>query len=119
MTIENRVINSRLSHLEDAIESAPEEAYKQARTVVEIIHDTSNQLLATMRGNGLHAGNDDRLRNVEVALYNYILQSNPDLGELISAEGYGEHIKGPAGERVKAQLIADTKFLQSFDRGPA
>jgi hypothetical protein len=114
MTIHNVAMNRRLENLERCAELAPDGMYVHARGVVAAIHEISTVALYTLRDSGLKAGNDDRLRNLEVALYDYVLQSNPELTELVAAEGFGEHTDGPAGARVVEQARRDRDALETI-----
>lgn len=113
MTIRNRYLNDRLGNVERCAEEAPAGTYEGAKRVVAAIHSLSNSTLATMRAHGLNAGNDDRLRNLEVALFQYVLESNGD-GHLATAEGFGAAMDGPAAERVKKQAARDRDALAAI-----
>lgn len=110
MTIENRKLNNRLGHLERCAEKAPDGTYENANAA-EAIGEAANAIRNVFRKHGFKASNNDNLRNVEVALYAYLLASNPDNNALITGEGFGEHVDGPAGERVLAQTIRDRDAL--------
>lgn len=116
MTIASHVrhLNERLSNLETCADRAPEDTYDRSKMAVEAVHEAADAILAAFRLNGFKALNDDRLRNIEAALYGYLLESNPEEVELIAGEGFGEHVSGPAGRRVMQQAIADRDFLQSL-----
>lgn len=114
MTISSHVreLNDRLSNLERCAEMAPECTYERGKEAAAAIADASNAILAAFRAHGFNAGNDDRLRNIEAALYGYLLQSNSDeIDELRVSEGFGEHVDGPAGSRVIAQAIQNREAL--------
>src|SRR5215469_12876877 len=104
MTIANRDLNRRLENLEACFENAPVGTYQQAKDTVEAIWHLSNEILHTFRGYGFQAGNDDRLRNLEVAIYGYFLESNPDACFVHSAEGFGRHMDNPL---LRDRIITD------------
>ncbi len=102
-----RELNDRLTHLERCAEIAPEGTYQQAKDAASAISDASNGILHALRAHGFKAKNDDQLRNLEAAIYGYLLDSNPDAYCLLTAEGFGKHVDGPAGARVLAQATRD------------
>lgn len=112
-----RKVNDRFSHLERCAQMAPEGTYQQAKDVSEMIGSLSNKLLRTLRAMGMKALNDDRLRNVEAAVYAYVLESNPDASGLLVGEGFGEHVDGPAGDRIIAVTVRDRDFLKTALEG--
>jgi hypothetical protein len=109
MTIQHHVskLNDRLTFLERCAVKAPEGTYERAKQGVDAIHDASQSIVEVLRHYGFKTLNDDRLRNLEAAIYGYLLEGNPDETGLIVGEGFGEHVDGPAGERVMAQAIRD------------
>lgn len=113
MTIRNQELNRRLSNLESCAENAPEGAYEQAKAVAKIVGNAAKGLLSALRAAGLKAKNSDSLRDIEAAIYGYILDSNPEAYGLITGEGFGEHIEGPARDRVIAQASRDRDFLRA------
>lgn len=117
MTITNipaRELNRRLTLIERCAEEAPEGTYEVAKRAAAAIADCANAVRYALRANGFKMLNDDRLRTVEAAIYGYLLESNPDETGLIMGEGFGEHVDGPAGERVKAQAIRERDALKSL-----
>lgn len=91
MTIRNRELSRRLSNLENCVSEAPAGLFERSKSVAALVGDMSNEVLQRARDAGLNARNDDTLRDLEAAIYGYILASNPGDGELMAAEGYGEH----------------------------
>ena len=114
MTITNRAMNDRLTNLERCAEIAPDRTHEDAKAVARIVGDLSNMILRTVRDGGLVANNSDGLRNLEAAIYGYIVASNPGAAFLTAAEGFGEHVDGPAGARVLAQAIRDRNALEGM-----
>lgn len=115
-----RGVNNRLSNLERCAQLAPEGTYQVAKDVTDMIGDLSNELLRTLRSTGLRALNDDRLRNVEAAIYAYVLESNPNESGLATGEGFGEHVDGPQGDRILADAVRNWDFLaKTLDGTPA
>lgn len=112
MTIENRPLNDRLRNLEECADSAPHGTYERAKSAVEFIHTAADDLRLAANMSGFLAMNDDRIRNVEVALYAYILASNPNDCELIAAEGFGAAMGTPARARVIAGAERDRDALR-------
>lgn len=115
--IDIRQANERLTNLERCAEIAPARMYEQAKDIAGIVGGVSNFLLSAVREAGLIAPNSDALREVEAVIYNYIREGNPTAYELISAEGFGEHVAGPAGERVLAGAIRDRDSLEAIRSG--
>lgn len=114
MTIANRDANQRLSNLEQCAQEAPEGTYQLAKDVVALIEEASRDLMKNLKALGLKAPGDDRLRNLEVATFGYIADCNPEAYSLITGEAFGEHIQGPARERVMAGCIRDRDFLRGL-----
>src|SRR5262245_54532737 len=114
MTILNRELNRRLSNLERCADLAPEGTFARAKDAAEAIDEASNAIMAALRERGFHALNDDRLRDLEAAIYGYLLEGNPEEYGLLTGEGFGEHVDGPAGERVMANTIRDRDFLRGM-----
>jgi hypothetical protein len=117
MTIRNRELSNRLSNLEACAEHAPEGTFKRAKAAAETIGAIATAILQEFRDQGFKAFGDDRLRDIEAALYGYLLESNPDEFELITAEGFGETMSGPAGGRVIRQTIRDRDALAALRGG--
>ena len=111
MTINNRTMNDRLGNLERCAEHAPAGTYERAIAAVDFILAASNAVLSGAREAGFSAGNDDRLRNVEIALYEYLLASNPHELQFITDEGFGAAMLTPARERVIKQAERDREAL--------
>lgn len=112
MTIRNRVLNGRLAALERCAEDAPEGIYERAKEAATAIVEASQAVMDVLREHGFVALNDDWLRNLEVSLYEYLLEGNPaDACELSTAEGFGEHVRGRARDRIIANLIRDRDAL--------
>lgn len=114
MTIASHVreLNDRLTRLERCAERAPEHTYDQAKAAAAAIGDASQGILDAFRRHGFKVHNNDRLRNLEAAIYGFMLEANPDACGLITGEGFGEHIDGPAGERVMANAIRDRDVIK-------
>lgn len=119
MTILNREMNEALGNLEECAREAPAGCYEEAKAVVELIDEAARELMSSIRALGLKAPGDDSMRNVEVALYAYIRNANPEAYGLMTGEGFGEHMQGPARERVMANCIRDRVFLASVGTIPA
>lgn len=114
MTIQNRELNRRLTNLEDCAREAPEGAYDDVKATTEAIGDIANNIMQTLRAVGLKAPGDDSLRDIEAAIYGYILRNNPDAYGLIAGEGFGEHVNGPARQRILATAAANVEFFRSL-----
>lgn len=112
MTIKFRELNSRLTYLERCAEIAPEGTYNRAKDAAQAINDASQGILDSLRRYGFKVHNDDRLRDLEAQIYGYLVTANPEEYGLITAEGFGEHVDGPAGGRVLAQVTRDRDSLR-------
>lgn len=106
-----RKLNNRLSLIERCAEIAPDGTYQRAKDAAAAVADASNGILAAFRDHGFNTLNDDRLRNLEAAIYGYLLEGNPDECGLMTGEGFGEHVDGPAGEYIMANTIRDRNAL--------
>lgn len=116
MTIAQHVrrANDRLTHLERCAQLAPEGTFDRAKDAAEAIGEASQGILDALRSRGFKVHNDDRLRNLEAAIYAYLLEANPHECGLVVGEGFGEHVDGPAGERVMAGVIRDRDQLRKL-----
>jgi len=112
-------LNDRLTFLERCAEMAPEGTYQRAKDAADAINDASQGILDALRTHGFKALNDDRLRNLEAAIYGYLLEGNPDECGLITGEGFGERVDGPAGPRVMANTVRDRNALSQLLQGRA
>lgn len=110
MTIANRPLNRRLSNLQVCAQQAPEGTYEDAKELVETMNDIMDGIMRDLSAAGVKVSGDDKIRNLEVALYEYILSNNPN--HFASAEGFGEHVDGPAGKRILVQAINDRNAFQ-------
>jgi hypothetical protein len=109
-----RELNQRLNNIERCAEEAPEGTYAVAKRAADAIADCANAVRYALRSHGFKMLNDDRLRTIEAAIYGYLLESNPDETGLIAGEGFGEHVDGPNGVRVKEQAIRDRDALKAL-----
>lgn len=116
MTIQShlRELNGRLTRLERCAEAAPAGTYEHAKDAAAAVNEASQGIIAAFRAKGFKFLNDDRLRNLEAAIYGYLLESNPDDYALMTAEGFGEHVDGPAGKRIVAQAIQNRDTLKNL-----
>jgi hypothetical protein len=109
MTIRRHIdaseLNKRLGYVERCAETAPEGTYRDARELGALFDDISREVFSLARARGFLIHNDDRYREVEAVLYGWISAANPD--RFATAEGFGEHVDGPAGERIIAQAARD------------
>jgi len=112
MTIQNRQLNRQLSNLQVCAEKAPEGTYDDAKEAVEAINDIADHIMQTLSAAGMKVSGDDKMRNLEVSIYEYIIANNPD--RFASAEGFGEHVDGPAGHRVMAQAVENRNVLRAL-----
>lgn len=94
------------------VDNAPKGAYSDAKALRETIGDTADTLINDVRALGLKANNMDLIYAVEVAIYNYVKQSNPDATLFAVAEGFGSSMNDPARERVLAQTDRDMACLR-------
>lgn len=107
-----RPLNNRLTHLERCAQMAPDGTYQRAKDAAAAIADASNGILDSLRSHGFAAPNGDQLRDLEAAIYGYLLDGNPaDHNGLAVGEGFGEHIDGPASDRVMANTVRDLLFF--------
>lgn len=114
MTILNRVLNERLTNLQTCVEKAPEGLFQEGRNAAFAVDTAIEQVRETIRNMGFKVDNCDRCRDLEAAIYGYILQSNPNHTGLAAAEGFGEHVDGPAGARITEQLLQDKRFIRAM-----
>lgn len=108
----NREASDALRLLERAAEVAPEGTYEDAKALVEFFADLHSFMRKQLAPLGIKPDNTDRYRNVEAAVYAMLKEANPDATMFVVAEGFGEHVDGPAGERVMAGAIRDRDFLR-------
>lgn len=111
---ELREWNRRLGLIERAAEMAPDRTYEEAKAAHVAVETAMDAIEEAFRENGFKHAGDDRARNMAACLYRYLIESNPEAYGLMTAEGFGEHIDGPAGERIMAQTVANRKLFDSF-----
>ncbi|RBG61917.1 hypothetical protein BRM42_01845 [Xanthomonas oryzae pv. oryzae] len=98
-------------NFEACTDEAPKGTYILAKQLRQLIGDTADQLIRELRQLGLKADTCDGIRAVEVAIYQYIKDSNNDATVFPTAESFGNALGGPARERVLAQAARDMAFL--------
>lgn len=113
MTIQNRELNRRLSLIERCAEMAPEGTYNEAKKAAQAVEEAIESVRKIFLDHGFAVNNCDSCRDLEASIYGYLLVSNPDAYGLMTGEGFGEHIDGPAKARVLANTIRDRDFLRS------
>ena len=95
-------------------DNAPVGTYLDAKELRSTIGDTADTLMKDVRGLGLKANNCDLIYAVEVAIYDYVKQSNPESNLFALAEGFGSSMNGPARDRVLAQTDRDMACLRQL-----
>lgn len=96
------------------VDNAPVGTYLDAKELRTTIGDTADTLMKDVRELGLQANNCDLIYAVEVAIYDYVKQSNPDSNLFALAEGFGSSMNSPARERVLAQTARDMAQLREL-----
>lgn len=114
MTIRDREMAARFDNFEVCAETAPARTYEQAKAVRHLIGKTVDHLIREFQRAGVPVNNCDGARNIEVAIYRWLVESNHDNATFPTAEGFGEHSQGPAGERVIANCIRDRDFIEKM-----
>jgi hypothetical protein len=115
MTIRNipvREFNDRLTKLERCSECAPTGTFDRAKDAGIAVSEASEVVREVLRIHKFRAVGNDRLRILEATIYWYLTESNPDELDLITGEGFGDAMDGPAATRVLAQTIRDRDFLR-------
>lgn len=107
MTIQNRELNQRLTNIQRCAEEAPEGTYEIAKNAAEAVDEAIEAVREIIRANGFKVNNTDPCRDLEAAIYGYLLVSNPDNTSLITGEAFGEHVSGPNLGLVLANTIRD------------
>jgi hypothetical protein len=111
-------LNDRLTKVERAAEQTPAGTFMRTKDVAAAVGDASNAVMAAFKAHGFTALNNDRLREVEAMVFGYLLAGNPGVhDELAAVEGFADAMDGPAGERVRAQLIRDREVLAAARDG--
>lgn len=112
MTIHNYQLCDRLSKLERCAEMAPAGTYETATRAALTVDEAIESVRKIFQGNGFKANGSDPCRDLEAAIYGFLTTSNPHYAsDFAASEGFGEHIDGPAGDRVLAQTIANRDSL--------
>lgn len=115
-----KTLNDMLTDIERTAEEAPAGAYMQVKLIAEVVDEASNALRKALKGRGMVALNDDRLREVEAVMLGYIMKGNPTYsGEVATAQGYAQAMNTPAADRVREALVRDTAFLESRRTEPS
>jgi hypothetical protein len=107
MTIRNTELNRRLGYLQNCAEKAPEGTYEEAKRAAAAVDQAIESVRTIFRDHGFAANGTDPCRDLEASIYGFLLVSNPNAYGLLTGEGFGEHVDGPAGERVLANAIRD------------
>lgn len=107
-----RELHTRLSNIQRCAELAPADTYECAKSAANAIDEAIEAVRAVFREHGFEVNNNDPCRDLEAAIYGYLLISNPERYGLITGEGFGEHIDGSAGERIMANTIRDRDAFQ-------
>jgi len=113
--IDARYLNTRLGYIERCAETAPTGAFDEALVIVEALSETFASLRAKLLEAGIKLPNDDHYREVEAVMYGAIRDHNPLMFD--AAEGFGEHIDGPAGVRMYERLKEDLASINSINVG--
>lgn len=111
MTIQNRELNERLGNIETCAREAPEGTYDRAKQAAEVISDCAESIIEIFQAADFKIIGNDRLRDIEAAIYGLMLHQNPEEYGLQTGEGFGAAMDGPARERVLAQTIRDRDSL--------
>ena len=123
MTIPNsiptRESNQRLGYLQRCAEVAPAGTYAEARRGAEAVDQAIEAVREAFKSNGFKANGTDTCRALEAAIYWFLTESNPEAYGLMTGEGFGEHVDGPAGARVMANTIRDRDSIARLMGQPA
>lgn len=117
MTIRDQDMNRRLERLERCAEKAPEGTYGTAKDIIATLDLIMDEIMGRCQRAGFKASGTDHARNLHVELYRYFIESNSQIAmadTLTVSEGFGEHVDGPAGDRVLAQAVRDLAALRSL-----
>lgn len=112
MTIINRELHQRLSNLQACAEHAPEGTYERAKLAAQVIEDCAEAIFDIVKAAGFKLNGTDRFSDVEALLYGVLADSNPDEYSLITGEGFGAAMDGPAKGSVIANTISDRDCLR-------
>lgn len=107
-------MNNAFDNFERCADESPDRTYVDAKYVRELIGDATDKLIRDVRQLGLKADNCDLARKVEVALYDYIKESNPDSCMFAIAEGCGAALNGPSRDRVLATMVSNQQFFANM-----
>jgi len=65
--------------------------YEPASDIADMIGKTVDTIINQSRNLGIAAKGDDRARNLEVSIYEFLTESDPENSIWPLAEGFGEH----------------------------
>lgn len=105
--------NEDFAKFRACIVDAPDGTHEQAKKLSYVLGETCDRLMEEIRSLGLKANNCDLIYALEAAMYDYVKKSNPDATVFPLAEGFGEHVNGPARERILSQTKRDRDFFAS------
>jgi hypothetical protein len=111
MTIYHPKANERLSNIERCAELAPAGTYERAKAAKAVIDEVADSIFTICKAHGFKLRGMDGYRDIEAQLYVLLADSNPDEYGLITGEGFGAAMDGPARERVLAQTVRDRDAL--------
>lgn len=115
MTIQNRELNRRLSNLQRCAETAPDGTYEHAKSAARVVDRAIEAVRSALQISGFKVDGCDKCRDLEAAIYGYLLASNPDDSELVVSEGFGEHVDGPRGSEIIAAARRGQVCVAGFD----
>jgi hypothetical protein len=117
MTIYNRELNERLTNLEQCAELAPDGTYDEAKRAVGAVNEAIEAVRAAIREAGFKINGSDPCRDLEAAIYGYLLVSNPDAYGLMTGEGFGKSMDSPKRGLLIAKAAANRDaFTQAIRR---
>jgi len=95
---------TQFQRLARCVEEAPRATYVDAKNLRTLIGDAFDAFNASLREAGLAVDNTDKAFELEAHMYEYVKRCNPEAYFLMTAEGFGHHIDGPARERILQNL---------------
>ncbi len=112
MTVRNREWATRFDNFEACADNAPAGTYEKQKDLRRLIGGIVDALISGLPAHGLRGDNCDRARDLEIEIYRYLVESNPDEGLFYTAEGFGSAMEGPARERVISQAASNLANLR-------
>ena len=100
--------NRAFANFRACADEAPDGTYEDCKRLRDFIGEIADEIMRRGRKEfNIPTTGTDAMHNVEATIYDYLKGCDPNFGRYAVAEGFGEHVNGPARERVLANTVRD------------